>query len=79
MADIFSPVVNISNVFLSLLILLYKYTPGVVQNKPTFTPDTEKWARLDARAISQAATNWVPAAVANPYTEAITGIDIYRI
>ena len=50
-----------------------------MQNSPTFTPDTEKYALLEARAISHPATNWVPAAVANPYTEAITGIDIYLI
>lgn len=48
-------------------------TPGVEQNRPTFTPGVAKVDLSVATAMSQLATNWHPAAVAMPFTIAITG------
>lgn len=48
-------------------------TPGVEQNRPTLTPGVAKDDLSDATAISQLATNWHPAAVAIPFTIAMTG------
>ena len=48
-------------------------TPGVVQNRPIRTPGVAKDAVSAATARSQLATNWQPAAVARPWTWAMTG------
>lgn len=48
-------------------------TIGVEQNSPMFTPGVAKRAEADATAKSQVATSWQPAAVATPWTLAITG------
>ncbi|MNV68346.1 hypothetical protein D3C71_1611870 [compost metagenome] len=48
-------------------------TAGVEQNNPTLMPDTAKRAVSAATARSQLATNWQPAAVAMPWTLAMTG------
>src|SRR5580698_9518386 len=49
-------------------------TIGVEQNSPISTPGVAKVAAFDATARSQLATNWHPAAVATPWTAAITGL-----
>ena len=46
---------------------------GVEQNRPYFTPEVAKRLSSAATARSQAATSWQPAAVAMPWTRAITG------
>ncbi len=48
-------------------------TPGVAQNNPTLTPLTANRASALATARSHIATSWQPAAVASPWTRAITG------
>lgn len=44
-----------------------------MQARPIFIPGVLNVAWLEATTKSQAATNWQPAAVASPYTDAITG------
>ena len=51
-------------------------TIGVEQNSPIFTPGVANHASSAATARSHAATNWHPAAVAAPCTQAITGCGI---
>ena len=51
-------------------------TIGVEQNSPIFTPGVANHASSDATARSHAATSWQPAAVAPPWTLAITGCGI---
>ena len=48
-------------------------TLGVEQNSPKLTPLTAKRASREATARSHIATSWQPAAVAMPWTRAITG------
>lgn len=48
-------------------------TAGVEQNRPTLTPGVAKVDFSDATAMSQLATSWQPAAVATPFTMAMTG------
>lgn len=48
-------------------------TAGVEQNRPTFTPGVAKMDFSVATAMSQLATSWQPAAVATPFTMAMTG------
>ena len=48
-------------------------TIGVEQNRPIFTPGVANQVPSAATARSQAATSWQPAAVATPWTLAITG------
>ena len=48
-------------------------TAGVEQKIPTFTPGRAKVAVSAATARSHIDTNWHPAAVAIPWTRAITG------
>ena len=48
-------------------------TIGVEQKSPIFTPGVANHVPSAATARSQAATSWQPAAVANPWTLAITG------
>jgi hypothetical protein len=48
-------------------------TIGVEQKRPMLTPLTPKRAVSAATARSQVATSWQPAAVAMPWTWAITG------
>ena len=48
-------------------------TIGVEQKRPIFTPGVPNRASSAARARSQVATSWQPAAVAMPWTLAITG------
>lgn len=48
-------------------------TAGVEQNRPTFTPGVAKVDFSVATAMSQLATSWQPAAVATPFTMAMTG------
>ena len=52
---------------------------GVEQNKPIFTPGVANFDESDAKAKSQLATNWQPAAVATPFTSAITGFGQFTI
>src|SRR5580692_3438414 len=49
-------------------------TIGVEQNSPISTPGVAKVAVFDATARSQLATSWHPAAVATPWTAAMTGL-----
>src|SRR5689334_22701909 len=49
-------------------------TMGVEQNSPISTPGVAKRAEVEATARSQLATSWQPAAVAMPWTWAITGL-----
>ena len=49
-------------------------TMGVEQNRPISTPGVAKRAEVEATARSQLATSWQPAAVAMPWTSAITGL-----
>ena len=53
-------------------------TAGVAQKRPTLIPEVAKRALLAATARSQLATSWQPAAVAMPWTFAITGCGISR-
>ena len=71
-AEMNSPVTSISKACLRGT-LRDSATPGVAQNRPRLTPLTAKRARSTATARSQAATSWQPAAVATPWTFAITG------
>ncbi|KAG0771035.1 hypothetical protein G6F22_016848 [Rhizopus arrhizus] len=48
-------------------------TAGVAQNRPTLMPDTANRALSAGTARSQLATSWQPAAVAMPWTLAMTG------
>lgn len=48
-------------------------TPGVEQKSPTLIPGVAKVDFSVATAMSQLATSWHPAAVATPFTIAITG------
>ena len=48
-------------------------TIGVEQKRPILTPGVAKRASSLAMARSQLATSWQPAAVAMPWTHAITG------
>ncbi len=48
-------------------------TIGVEQNSPILTPGVANQVPSAATARSQAATSWQPAAVAKPWTLAITG------
>src|SRR5579859_898990 len=48
-------------------------TPGVEQNSPRLIPETAKRAVSTAKARSQLATSWQPAATAAPCTRAMTG------
>lgn len=48
-------------------------TAGVEQNRPTLTPGVAKVDFSVTTATSQLATSWQPAAVATPFTMAITG------
>lgn len=52
---------------------LPKATPGVEQKSPMFTPGVANEDLSLATAMSQLATSWHPAAVAKPFTMAITG------
>ncbi len=67
-----SPVTSISNASLRPT-LRASATPGVVQKRPTLMPETPKRAPSTATARSQVATSWHPAAVATPWTRAMTG------
>ena len=67
-----SPVTSISNATLRKT-LRDSATPGAEQNRPRFTPLTANFAVLAATARSHIATSWQPAAVAIPWTRAITG------
>lgn len=49
-------------------------TIGVEQKRPISTPGVAKRACDEATARSQLATSWHPAAVAVPWTSAITGL-----
>ena len=49
-------------------------TPGVEQNRPRLIPETAKRAVSTAKARSQLATSWQPAATAAPCTRAMTGL-----
>uniref|UniRef100_A0A6B0V6F9 Secreted protein n=1 Tax=Ixodes ricinus TaxID=34613 RepID=A0A6B0V6F9_IXORI len=53
--------------------------PGVEQKRPNEAPGSEKVALSDARAISQEATSWQPAAAASPSTCAMTGTGSFSI
>ena len=53
--------------------LRLRATIGVEQNSPILTPGVAKRASWLATARSQLATSWQPAAVAMPFTAAITG------
>ena len=48
-------------------------TMGVEQNRPILTPGVPNDAPSSAKARSQVATSWQPAAVATPRTMAMTG------
>ena len=54
-------------------------TIGVEQNRPLSIPDVAKRAASEATARSQLATSWQPAAVAMPWTAAITGFGRFTI
>ena len=51
-------------------------TAGVEQNRPTLAPGVAKVDFSVTTAMSQLATSWQPAAVATPFTIAITGTGI---
>src|SRR6201985_1460219 len=72
-AEIVSPVRSISIACLRDT-LRDSATIGVEQNSPMFTPGVANRAADDATARSQLATSWQPAAVAMPWTCAITGL-----
>ncbi len=67
-----SPVVSISKATLRGTARV-RATIGVEQKSPIFTPFTPKRVPWAATAMSQEATSWQPAAVAMPWTSAITG------
>lgn len=80
-----SPVSSISIVFFVELIARTTATAGVVQKSPTLTPEKAIDTRCrmtipgvanedfsEAKTISHIETNWQPAAVARPFTDAIT-------
>ena len=71
------PVINISKARLRET-LRESGTAGVAQKSPTLIPEVAKRASLEATARSQVATSWQPAAVAIPWTCAITGCGISR-
>src|SRR3984957_2654724 len=71
-AEIGSPVSSISIACLRGT-LRDSATIGVEQNRPISTPGVAKLAASEATARSQLATSWQPAAVAIPWTAAITG------
>ena len=71
-AEMKAPVTSISNAALRPR-LRDSATLGVAQNNPRLTPLTAKRESDDATAKSHIATNWQPAAVAMPWTCAITG------
>src|SRR3954462_8014458 len=77
-AEIGSPVSSISIACLRGT-LRDSATIGVEQNSPISTPGVAKLAASDATARSQLATIWQPAAVAIPWTEAITGLGRFTI
>ncbi len=54
-------------------------TIGVEQNNPMSTPGVANFADEEATARSQLATNWQPAALAMPCTQAITGCGRLKI
>lgn len=58
---------------------LPKATAGVEQNSPMFTPGVANWDFSLTTAMSQLATSWQPAAVAKPFTLAITGTGSFWI
>ena len=68
-----SPVSSISIIRLRGTLRLMA-TIGVEQNKPISTPGVANFASREATARSQVATSWQPAAVAVPWTRAITGL-----
>ena len=71
-ASMKSPVSSISNAgFWSTL--RDSPTAGVAQKSPRLIPDTANRASLLATARSHMATSWQPAAVATPWTRAMTG------
>ena len=74
-ASIMSPVNSISSTRLRGIVRLIG-TIGVEQNSPMFTPGVANRASSAAIARSHAATSWQPAAVATPWTLAITGCGI---
>jgi len=49
---------------------------GVVQKSPVLTPGVANQASSAVTAMSHVATSWQPAAVATPWTSAITGCGI---
>ena len=51
-------------------------TIGVVQKSPILTPGVANHASSAATARSHVATSWHPAAVARPWTSAMTGCGI---
>jgi hypothetical protein len=52
---------------------------GVEQKRPILTPGVAKRAPSAASARSQLATSWQPAAVAMPWTRAMTGLGRCRM
>src|SRR5690348_14443000 len=72
-AAIISPVSNIS-IACFLETLRDRATIGVEQKSPILTPGVANRADDDATAKSQLATSWQPAAVAMPWTWAMTGL-----
>ena len=71
-AGIMSPVSSMSMACLGAT-LRDSATIGVEQNRPMLTPGVAKRESSAATARSQDATSWAPAAVATPWTRAITG------
>src|ERR1700733_6056622 len=71
-AEIGSPVRSISIACLRET-LRDSATIGVEQNRPISTPGGAKLGASEAIARSQLATSWQPAAVAMPWTAAMTG------
>ena len=71
-ASIISPVSSIS---ITRLRPILRATPtaGVEQKTPTFTPGSANFAVSAATARSHIDTSWQPAAVAMPWTRAMTG------
>ena len=73
-----SPVRSISIAFLAG-IARQTATAGVEQNRPILTPGVANFASSPATTRSQLATSWQPAAVARPWTAAMTGRGKSRI
>ena len=71
-ASMNAPVVSISKAILRGT-LRESATIGVEQKSPMLTPFTPNRVPSAATAMSQEATSWQPAAVAMPWTAAITG------